>query len=141
MEQSLFLGRSETPSQLQSCLGKNKLMRYPQQLGRSWKVFGYLPQNSPESSAICTTTPWNLISHLPRNLPNLIGHLHRNPLEPRQPSASEFSGTSSAFCAGTLSNLISHLHEKAPEPSGTFSGTWCCSCTGSRRSYSGLKTP
>ena len=112
------------------------------------------PEPFGTSSAIC-----------PRTLRNLIGHLHRNPLEPRQPSAPELSGTSSAICTGTLWNpvshlhrnlpnlvghlhrnwtlwnLISHLHRKAPEPPGTFSGTWCCSCTGSHRSYSGLKTP
>ena len=45
---------------------KNKFMRYPQQLGKFWKVFGYLPRSSGEphqpsapepsgtSSAICT---------------------------------------------------------------------------------------
>ena len=80
------------------------------------------PEPSGTSSAICTGT-----------LRNLISHLHRNPPEPHQPSAPEPSGTSSAICAGTPRN--------PPEPSGTFSGTCCCSCTGSHQSYSGLKTP
>ena len=98
-----------------------------------------LHQNSPElhqlsapklsgtSSAICTGT-----------LRNLVCYLHRNPPELHQPAASELSGTSSAICTGTLRNLINNLHRKAPEP---FSGTWCCSCTGSHQSFSGLKTP
>ena len=102
----------------------------------------YLHQNSPEphqpsalrpsgtSSTICTGTLRNLIRYLPRNSP-----------EPHQPSAPELSGTSSAICTRTLRNLISHLHRKALEPSTTFSGTWCCSCTGSHQSYSGLQTP
>ena len=137
-------------------------MCYPQQLGRSCKVFGNLPRNllephqpsapkpsgphqlsAPEpsgqlsarelsgtSSAICTGTRRNLISNLPRNSS-----------EPHQPSAPKLFGTSSAICPETLRNLISHLHRNPPEPSGTFSGTWCCSCTGSPQSYSGLKTP
>ena len=89
------------------------------------------PERSRTPSAICTGTLWNLISHLPRNPP-----------EPHQLSAPKFSGTSSAICTQTLWNLIScYLHRKAPEPSGTFSGTWCCSCTGPHQSYSGLKTP
>ena len=143
---------------------KNKLMCYPQQLGRSWKVFGYLPRtlrnlishlhhnllephqpSAPEPSEPhrpSAPEPFGTSSAIcPRTLRNLIGRLHRNPLEPRQPSAPELSGTSSAICTTTLWNLISHLHRKAPERPGTFSGTWCCSCTGSHRSYSGLKTP
>ena len=179
-------------------VGENKFMRYPQQLGRSWRVFGYLPWNSREPhqlsapepsrtlSAICAGNLRNLVYYLHRDSPephqpfapgpsgtssaictrtartlrkaictrtlqNLISPLHRNPPphhlsaqnppEPHQPSAPEPSGTSSAICTGTLRNFISHLHRKAPEPSGTFSGTWCCSCTGSHQSYSGLKTP
>ena len=80
------------------------------------------PKPSGTSSAICTGT-----------LRNLVCYLHRNPPELHQPAAPELSGTSSAI-------LISNLHRKTPEPSGTFSGTWCCSCTGSHQSYSGLKT-
>ena len=184
--------------------GKNKLMCYPQQLGRSWRVFGYLPRNSREphqpsapepagtSSAFCPATLRNLVCYLPRNPPephqqsapelleglctgtlqnlisnlhqnswkasapepsgtslaictgtlrNLISYLPRNSPEPHQLSSPKPFGTSSAICTGTLRNLISHLHRKDPEPSGTFSGTWCCSCTGSHQSYSGLKTP
>ena len=84
------------------------------------------PKPSATSSAICTGT-----------LRKLVCYLHRNPPELHQPAAPELSGTSSAICTGTLRNLI----RKAPEPSGTFSGTWYCSCTGSRQSFSGLKTP
>ena len=86
---------------------KNKLMCYPQQLGRSWKVFGYPPRNSGTSSTICPGTFLNLISFQHRNLP-----------EPHQPSAPEPFRTSS--CTRTLRNLIRHLHRKAPEPSGTL---------------------
>ena len=65
------------------------------------------------------------------------------------PNSLEDFGRFLAICPGTLRDPISHLHRNlpephqpsAPEPSGTFSGTWCCSCTGSHQSYSGLKTP
>ena len=104
-------------------------------------------------SAICARTLWNFISFPPRNpgtssaictgtLRKLVCcYLHRNPPELHQPAAPELSGTSPAICTGTLRNLISNLRRKAPEPSRTLSGTWCCSCTGSRQSFSGLKTP
>ena len=67
-----------------------------------------------EFLAICPGTLGNLISHLPRNLP-----------EPHQPSAPEPSGTSSAFCPGTLQNLVCYLHRNPPGTSsaicpGTF---------------------
>ena len=108
------------------------------------------PDSSAILSAICSKTLRNFISFLPLKpsgtssaicagtLRKLICYLHRNSPELHQPAAPELSGTSSAICAG---NLISNLHRKAPEPSGTFSGTWCCSCTGSHQSFSGLKTP
>ena len=127
----------------------NKLMCYPQQLGRSWKVFGYLPRNLPRphqpsapepsgtSSATCTRTLQDLISNLHRTTRALRKAIctgnHWNLPEPRQASAPEPSGTSSAICTGIL-RLITYLHRKAPEPSGT----WCCSCTGPHQSYSGL---
>ena len=120
----------------------NKLMCYPQQFGRSWRVFGYLPRNSREphqpsapeqsgtSSAICTGTLRNLISNLHQNRQNPPGsHLHRNPPEPHQPSAPEPSGASLAICTRTLRNLISYLtrnQPSAPEPFGTSSAI----CTG-----------
>ena len=98
------------------------------------------PELSGTSSAFC-----------PETLRNLISHLHRNPPETSLLSAPEPSGTSSASCPGTVRNLISHLHRNPPQPhqqsapegsgTGTFSGTWCCSCTGSHQSFSGLKTP
>ena len=82
--------------------GPNKLMCYPQQLGRFWKVCGYLPRNSPESyqssapepsgtsSATCTRILHNLISHL-HQIP--LEHLHPNNSEPHPPSALEPAGT------------------------------------------------
>ena len=81
----------------------------------------FAPEPSGTSSAICTGT-----------LRNFISHLHRNPPEFHQPSAPEPSGTSSA--TGTLQNFISHLHRNppepcllsAPEPAGTLSAI----CTG-----------
>ena len=97
------------------------------------------PEPSGTSSAICTGTLRNLISHLPGTLRNLISHLHENPPEPHQPSAPETSGTSSticpepagtssAICTGTLRNLVCYLHRNppelhqpfAPEPAGTL---------------------
>ena len=226
---------SELSTNLACCLHRN-LMSHPEPSRtlsaprRSKPHQPSAPEPSGTSSAICTGTLRNLISHLHRNPPefhqpsapepsrNLISHLHRNPPEPcllsapepsgtssaictgtlrnfisflrhnppelHQPSAPEPSGTSSAICTGTRRNLvcylhrtelsgtssalfstgtlrnlisctgtlwkfISHLHRNppephqpsAPEPSGTFSGTWCCNCTGSHQSYSGLKTP
>ena len=96
-------------------------MRYPQQLGRSWKVFGYLPRNSPEphqpsapepsgtSSAICPETFRNFISHLHRNLPEL---------QQLFASAPEPSGTSAAFCTGTRWNFVGYLHRNPAELCG-----------------------
>ena len=93
------------------------------------------PEPSGTSSALCTGT-----------LRNVLSHLNQNPPEPRLLSAPEASGTSSAICAGTVWNLISFLppepHQlSAPEPSktssGTFSGTWGCSCTRSHQSFLG----
>ena len=127
-----------------------------------------VPEPSRTSSAICPATVRNLISFLHQNPPEpcllsapepsepcLLNHP-----EPHQPSAPEPSGTSSAFCTGTLQNLVcylhrnlrnlvcwtlrnltSFLHRNPPEPSGTCSGTWGCSCTGSHQSSFGLKTP
>ena len=93
-------------------------------------------------------------------LRNLTRYLHRNPPEPQQvpspePSKTlrgictgtlrkrtEPSGASAGTFTGTLRNLTRYLHRNppephevsAPEPSGTLSGTWCWSCTGSHRS-------
>ena len=65
------------------------------------------PEPTGTSSAFCTGTRRNLISH------------RRNRPEPCQVSAPEPSGTSSAFCAGTLRNLLRNLllqlHRIAPE--------------------------
>ena len=135
----------------------------PQQLGRSWKVFGHLPRNllephqpsAPEPSGphqLSAPEPSGTLSAICTGaLPNPPGPhpLSAPEPQPHQPSELESSGTSSpgpsgtssAICPETLRNLISHLHRNPPEPSGTFSGTWCCSCTGSPQSYSGLKTP
>ena len=126
----------------------NKLMRYPQQLGRSWKVF--VPEPSSTSFATCTGYISNSVCYLHRNHPelqpsgtlqnlvctrtlrNFISHLHRNP-----PESCLQSGTLSAICTGTLRNLITHLHRNpvsapdrnppephqlsGPGPSGTLS--------------------
>ena len=114
-------------------------------------------------SAICAETIRNLISfsHLHRNPPEPNQLSARNPPEPHQLSAPEPSRTVSAIdtgtiriCTGAVRNLVCYLrrnhpephqpsapHPNPPQPSGTFSGTWGCSCTGSHQSYSGLKTP
>ena len=97
---------------------KNKPMCYPQQLGRSWKVF--VPEPSRTLFAMCTGILRNLISHRRNRIRNLISHLHRNLPEPCLLSAPDPSGT--------IRILISHLRRNrpephqlsAPEPSGTF---------------------
>ena len=76
----------------------NKLMSYPNSLEDLEGFWPSAPEPSGISSAICTGTLRNLISHLDRNPP--LHHL----------SAPEPSGTSSAICTGTLRNFISHLH-------------------------------
>ena len=84
------------------------------------------PEPSGTSSAICTGT-----------LRNLISHLHWNPPELHQPSAPEPSGISSAICTRTLRNFISFLRHNppelhqpsAPEPSGISSAI----CAGTLR--------
>ena len=110
-----------------TCLEINKLMCYPQQLGRSWKILYRSPPElcllcAPDSSAtlsaICTGTVRNFMGHLHRDPPNLI-------------SRPEPSSISSAIYAGTVQNLISFLPgtrnpsepylQSAPEPSGTSS--------------------
>ena len=61
---------------------ENKLMRYPQQLGRSWKVFGYLPRNSAEPHQPSAPEPSGTSSDIcPGTLRNLSSFLHRNPPE------------------------------------------------------------
>ena len=76
-------------------------MCYPQQLGRSWKVF--VPEPSRTLFAMCTGTLRNLISHRRNCIRNLISFLHRNPLE--------LSGT----LRNLLRNLGLQLHRIAPE--------------------------
>ena len=172
---------------------KNKLMCYPQQLGRSWKDFVPEPSGtlsaklcatdtSATLSAICTRTIRNFTAFWTRTFRNLTSHLHQNspeaclfsvnmpsnspqtllaicpePSEPHQPSGTLQNlvcttpfETSSAICTGRNSLELHQLsspepsepHQpSAPEPSGTFSGTWCCNWTGSHQSYSGLKAP
>ena len=114
----------------------------------AWKILEHFwpsaPKPSGTSSAICAKTLWTSSAFGPRTLRNLVCYLRRSPPEP--------AGTSSTICPGTLRNphqllqnlirypprnhnLISHLHRNppelhrpsAPEPSGTFSRTWCCS--------------
>ena len=106
-------------------------MCYPQQLGRSWKVF--VPETSRSLFAMSTGTLRNLISHRR----NLACNLRRNPPEPHRPSAPEPSRTSSAICTGTRRNFLCHVYRNppgpcllsVPEPSGTSSAI----CTGTRR--------
>ena len=112
------------------------------------------------SSAICTGTLWNFISHLHWNPPelhqpsapepsgissaicirtlrNFISFLRHNPPELHQPSAPEPSGISSAICTRTLRNFISFLRHNPPElhqPSAPEpSGTLSAICTGTHR--------
>ena len=104
----------------------NKLTRYPQQLGRSWKVF--VPEPSGTLSAMCTGQLSNFVCYLHRNHPELHGpsapgSAIRNPPEPdhsrpHQASASEPSGTLSAMCTGQLSNFVCYLRRNHPELHG-----------------------
>ena len=124
------------------------------------------PEPAGTSSAICTGTFWNLISHLRQNLwtssafgpgtlrnlgwsapepsrtrRNFISYLHRNLLEPHQPSAPKpldlicFLPRNPPepwlICTGALPNPP-ELHQlSAPEPSGTSSAIW----TGTLRNF------
>ena len=99
-------------------------MCYPQQLGRSWKVF--VPEPAGTLFAMCTGILRNLVCYLRRN------HLHQNPpalcllCVPEHSGTSSaiartVSGTSSAICTGTRRNLVCYLHRNHPEPSGSSS--------------------
>ena len=83
----------------------NKLMCYPQQLGRSWKVF--VPEPSGTLSAMCTGQLSNFVCYLHRNHPELHGPSAPGPSELDQPP-------------GTLQHLISHLRRNRPEPHQLF---------------------
>ena len=78
----------------------NKLMRYPQQLGRSWKVF--VPEPSGTLSALCTGHLSNFVCYLHRNHPELHRPSEPEPSEPHQPSAPKQSRRKlvlpSSFC-------------------------------------------
>ena len=70
------------PDRQTSTWCKNKLICYPQQLGRSWKVFGHLPRNPPEphqpSAPEPSGTPSAIGTRTLRNLlRNLVLQLHR----------------------------------------------------------------
>ena len=117
---------------------KNKLMCYPQQLGRSWKVF--VPEPSGTLSAMCTGQLSNFVCYLHRNHPELHGpsapgpseldqpsgtlqnltvrdlirHLHRNLPELCLLCAPDSSATLSAICTGTIRNFMGHLHRDPP---------------------------
>ena len=80
-------------------------MCYPQQLGRSWKVF--VPEPSGTLSAMCTGQLSNFFCYLHRNHPELPGPSAPGPSELDQPS-------------GTLQHLISHLRRNRPEPHQLF---------------------
>ena len=98
---------------------KNKLMYYPQQLGRSWKVF--VPEPSGTLSAMCTGQLSNFVCYLHRTIRNFMGHLHRDP--PNLISHPEPSSISSAilFARNRLRRNPPELHQpSAPEGSGTL---------------------
>ena len=80
-------------------------MCYPQQLGRSWKVF--VPEPSGTLSAMCTGQLSNFVCYLHRNHPELHGPSAPGPSELDQPP-------------GTLQHLISHLRRNRPEPHQLF---------------------
>ena len=109
-------------------------MCYPQQLGRSWRVFGYLPRKLPEPHQPFAPEPSGTSSAFcPGTLQNLVCYLHRNPPELHQLSAPEPSTTSSAICTGTLQNFVYYLHRDSAEPHQPFaaepSGTSSAICT------------
>ena len=125
---------------------KNKLMCYPQQLGRSWKVF--VPEPSGTLSAMCTGQLSNFVCYLHRNHPELHGHLHRDPpnlISHPEPSRTWPFETSSGICIGTLRNFVCYVHRtaqqlcllSAPEPSGTSRAI----CTGTLRTWSAIRNP
>ena len=135
-------------------------MGYPQQF---WRVFGYLPRNVGSLINFLYRNPPEPISHLQPHQLLSAPQLSRTPSapEPATTSSAICAGTLQNLVyyrfrnlvyylhrdspTGTLRNLMSHLHQgaselplKAPGPSGTFSGTCCCSCAGSRQNLSGL---
>ena len=113
-------------------------MCYPQQLGRSWKVF--VPEPSGTLSAMCTGQLSNFVCYLNQNHPELHGpsapgpseldqpsgtlqnltvrdlirHLHRNPPELCLLCVPDSSATLSAICTGTIRNFMGHLHLDPP---------------------------
>ena len=109
---------------------KNKLTCYPQQLGRSWKVFVLEPSGT--LSAMCTGQLSNFVCYLHQNHPELHG--------PSAPGPSELDQPSGTLQNLTVRDLIRHLHPNppashlshlrrnppepcvlsAPEPSGTL---------------------
>ena len=94
-------------------------MCYPQQLGRSWKVFD-LPRNLLEPHQLPAPEPSgsHQLSAPDPPGPCLLSGTLRNLISCSRTSSAICPGptTSSAICAGTLRNLISHLHQNPPEP-------------------------
>ena len=101
-------------------------MCYPQQLGRSWKVF--VPEPSGTLSAMCTGQLSNFVCYLHRNHPELHGPSAPGPSlishpEPSSISSAIYAGTvqnlisflPGTVCAGTLRNLICNLRQNSPE--------------------------
>ena len=116
-------------------------MCYPQQLGRSWKVFVPEPSGTLFAmAAMCTGQLSNFVCYLHRNHPELHGpsapgpseldqpsgtlqnltvrdlirHLHRNPPELCLLCAPDSAATLSAICTGTIRNFLGHLHRDPP---------------------------
>ena len=105
-------------------------MRYPQQLGRSWKVFVLEPSGT--LSAMCIGQLSNFVCYLHQNHPEFHGPSAPGLSHP-EPSRTWPFETSSGICtrtlqhlisaiyAGTLRNLACYLHRSLVEPSGTSS--------------------
>ena len=106
---------------------KNKLICYPQQLGRSWKDF--VPEPFGTLSAMCNRHLSNSVCYLHQNHPELHCLLNRNLPEPDQLSAPKQSGsllsaitpsnspqTLLTICTGTLGTH---------QPSGTLQNLVC----------------
>ena len=92
------------------------------------------PQPSGTSSAICTRTLRNLISHLHRNPPELCLLCVPESSGTSSAIAGTVSGTSSAICTGTRQNLVCYLHRNHPEPSGSSSAI-CAGTVGNLISF------
>ena len=117
-------------------------MRYPQQLGKSSKVFGSLPRNSPQSHQQSAPEPSGTLSTIsaPRPSRTSSSHLHRNPPQPHH--AAICTTTSLTICPRTLPNLARYLHRNRPE-ADQLSATESSSriCPGTLRNFISPQEP